>query len=51
MDDWLRFINDDDELGLTAVKVKSKAPTAEIHCTYNSQPIYIASFFDLLYRV
>ena len=29
MDDWLSFINDDDELGLTTVKIKPKAPTAD----------------------
>ena len=39
MDDWLSFINDDDELGLTAVKVKSKAPTADEHLVAKFQEI------------
>ena len=39
MDDWLSFINDDDELGLTAVKVKSKAPTADERLVANFQEI------------
>jgi hypothetical protein len=39
MDDWLSFINDDDELGLTAVRVKSKAPTADEHLVAKFQEI------------
>jgi hypothetical protein len=39
MDDWLSFINDDDELGLTAVKLKSKAPTADEHLVAKFQEI------------
>ncbi|MFK5949220.1 MAG: hypothetical protein QM500_10685 [Methylococcales bacterium] len=39
MDDWLSFINDDDELGLTAVKIKSKAPTADEHLAAMFQEI------------
>ena len=39
MDDWLSFINDDDKLGLTAVKVKSKAPTADEHLVAKFQEI------------
>jgi hypothetical protein len=39
MDDWLSFINDDDELGLTAVKIKSKAPTADEHLVAKFQEI------------
>lgn len=39
MDDWLSFINDDDELGLTAVKIKSKAPSADEHLVAKFQEI------------
>lgn len=39
MDDWLSFINDDDELGLTTIKVKSKAPTADEHLVAKFQEI------------
>lgn len=39
MDDWLSFINDDDELGLTTVKIKSKAPTADEHLVAKFQEI------------
>lgn len=39
MDDWLSFINDDDDLGLTKVKVKSKAPTADEHLVAKFQEI------------
>lgn len=39
MDDWLSFINDDDELGLTTVKFKSKAPTADEHLVAKFQEI------------
>ncbi|MFT6909426.1 MAG: hypothetical protein ACJAS1_006144 [Oleiphilaceae bacterium] len=39
MEDWLSFINDDDELGLTAVKVKSKPPTADEHLVAKFQEI------------
>ncbi len=39
MDDWLSFINDDDKLGLTTVKVKSKAPTADEHLVAKFQEI------------
>ena len=39
MDDWLSFINDDDELGLTTVKVKSKAPTSDEHLVAKFQEI------------
>jgi hypothetical protein len=39
MDDWLSFINDDDDLGLTKVKVKSKPPTADEHLVAKFQEI------------
>jgi hypothetical protein len=39
MDDWLSFINDDDDLGLTKVKVKTKAPTADEHLVAKFQEI------------
>jgi hypothetical protein len=31
LDDWLSFVSDDDDLGITKVKTKSKAPTADEH--------------------
>lgn len=31
IEDWLSFVSNDDSLGLTTVKVKSKAPTADEH--------------------
>lgn len=31
LDDWLSFVSDDDDLGITKVKAKSKAPTADEH--------------------
>ena len=39
MDDWLSFINDDDELGLTEVKIKPKVPTADEHLVAKFQEI------------
>ena len=39
MDDWLTFINDDDELGLTTVKIKPKTPTADEHLVAKFQEI------------
>jgi hypothetical protein len=39
LDDWLSFINDDDELGLTKVKIKKKAPTANEHLVAKFQEI------------
>lgn len=31
LDDWLSFIDGDDELGITTIKAKSRAPTADEH--------------------
>lgn len=39
LDDWLNFINDDDELGLTTIKAKSRAPTADEHLINKFQEI------------
>ena len=39
LDDWLSFIKDDDELGLTAVKVKSRALTADEYLVAKFQEI------------
>ncbi|WP_227692307.1 GIY-YIG nuclease family protein [Psychrobacter immobilis] len=39
LDDWLNFIDDDDELGLTTIKAKSRAPTADEHLVAKFQEI------------
>jgi hypothetical protein len=39
MDDWLNFVNDDDEQGITVVKVKPRAPTADEHLVAKFQEI------------
>lgn len=39
LDDWLSFVSDDDELGITKVKAKSKAPTADEHLVAKFQEI------------
>ena len=39
LDDWLSFIDDDDELGITTIKAKSRAPTADEHLVAKFQEI------------
>ncbi|MGO2231499.1 GIY-YIG nuclease family protein [Psychrobacter sp.] len=39
LDDWLSFIDSDDDLGLTTIKVKSRAPTADEHLVAKFQEI------------
>lgn len=39
LDDWLSFVSDDDELGITKVKAKSKAPTADEYLIAKFQEI------------
>ncbi len=39
LDDWLSFIDSDDDLGLTTIKVKSRAPTADEHLVTKFQEI------------
>ena len=39
LDDWLNFIDDDDELGITTIKAKSRAPTADEHLVAKFQEI------------
>ena len=39
LDDWLSFIDGDDELGLTTIKAKSRAPTADEHLVAKFQEI------------
>lgn len=39
LDDWLNFVSDDDDLGITKVKAKSKAPTADEHLVAKFQEI------------
>jgi len=39
LDDWLSFVSDDDDLGITKVKAKSKAPTADEHLVAKFQEI------------
>lgn len=39
LDDWLSFIDSDDDLGLTTIKAKSRAPTADEHLVAKFQEI------------
>lgn len=39
LDDWLSFVSDDDELGITKVKAKLKSPTADEHLVAKFQEI------------
>ncbi|WP_227697637.1 GIY-YIG nuclease family protein [Psychrobacter cibarius] len=39
LDDWLKFIDSDDDLGLTTIKAKSRAPTADEHLVAKFQEI------------
>lgn len=39
LDDWLSFIDGDDELGITTIKAKSRAPTADEHLVNKFQEI------------
>lgn len=39
LDDWLNFIDSDDELGLTTIKAKSRVPTADEHLVAKFQEI------------
>lgn len=39
LDDWLNFVSDDDDLGITKVKAKTKAPTADEHLVAKFQEI------------
>lgn len=39
LDDWLSFIDGDDELGITTIKAKSRAPTADEHLVAKFQEI------------
>lgn len=39
LDSWLSFVSDDDDLGITKVKAKAKAPTADEHLVAKFQEI------------
>ncbi|MGO2303051.1 MAG: hypothetical protein ACTH5O_11860 [Psychrobacter sp.] len=39
LDDWLSFIDSDDDLGLTTIKAKSRVPTADEHLVAKFQEI------------
>ena len=39
LDDWLNFIDSNDELGITTIKAKSRAPTADEHLVAKFQEI------------
>lgn len=39
LDDWLSFVSDDDDIGITNVTVKAKAPTADEHLVAKFQEI------------